>query len=70
MKGSWFSANWCPSRSSQDCYLCEVRVGQYWRLKNLKSFDEFSENRFPESWRKAYYLMLIHEYLPPEARTE
>ena len=22
-------------------YLCEVRSGQYWRLENLKSFDEF-----------------------------
>jgi hypothetical protein len=22
-------------------YLCEVRVGQYWRLEKLKSFDEF-----------------------------
>ena len=24
-------------------YLCEVRAGQYWRLENLKSFDEFLE---------------------------
>src|ERR1017187_7864944 len=22
-------------------YLCEVRAGQFWRLENLKSFDEF-----------------------------
>ena len=22
-------------------YLCEVRAGQYWRMENLKSFDEF-----------------------------
>ena len=44
-------------------YLCEVRAGQYWRLENLKSFDEFLEKRFPESRRKAYYLMTIHEYL-------
>src|SRR5262249_8030173 len=42
-------------------YLCEVRAGQYWRLENLKSFDEFLEQRFPESRRKAYYLMSIHE---------
>src|SRR5438552_13202023 len=35
-------------------YLCEVRAGQYWRLENLKSFDEFLERRFPESRRKAY----------------
>ncbi len=46
-------------------YLCEVRAGQYWRLENLKSFDEFLERRFPESRRKAYYLMSIHENLPP-----
>src|SRR2546425_9033523 len=26
-------------------YLCEVRAGQYWRLENLKSFDEFVERR-------------------------
>src|SRR5205807_986876 len=51
-------------------YLCEVRAGQYWRLENLKSFDEFLERRFPESRRKAYYLMSIHEHLPAEARRE
>jgi hypothetical protein len=51
-------------------YLCEVRAGQYWRLENLKSFDEFLTRRFPESRRKAYYLMSIHEHLPPEARKE
>src|ERR1700752_4852513 len=51
-------------------YLCEVRAGQYWRLENLKSFDEFLERRFPESRRKAYYLMSIHEHLPPQARKE
>ena len=45
-------------------YLCEVRAGQYWRLDNLKSFDEFLERKFPESRRKAYYLMAIHEHLP------
>jgi hypothetical protein len=45
-------------------YLCEVRAGQYWRLDNLKSFDEFLEKRFPESRRKAYYVMAIHEHLP------
>ncbi len=44
-------------------YLCEVRAGQYWRLDNLKSFDEFLEKKFPESRRKAYYLMAIHEHL-------
>src|SRR5499427_6897126 len=51
-------------------YLCEVQAGQYWRLENLKSFDEFLERRFPESRRKAYYLMSIHEHLPPQARKE
>jgi hypothetical protein len=44
-------------------YLCEARAGQYWRLENLKSFDEYLEKRFPESRRKAYYLMAIHEHL-------
>ena len=51
-------------------YLCEVRAGQYWRLEKLKSFDEFLEKRFPESRRKAYYLMSIHEHLPAQARQE
>src|SRR4249920_761186 len=49
-------------------YLCEVRAGQYWRLENLKSFDEFLMRRFPESRRKAYYLMSIHEHLPKPIR--
>jgi hypothetical protein len=51
-------------------YLCEVRAGQYWRLEDLKSFDEFLERRFPESRRKAYYLMSIHEHLPPQVRKD
>src|SRR5579864_1427544 len=51
-------------------YLCEVRAGQYWRLESLKSFDEFLERRFPESRRKAYYQMSIHEHLPPQVRKE
>jgi hypothetical protein len=51
-------------------YLCEVRAGQYWRLENLKGFDDFLERRFPESRRKAYYLMSIHEHLPPEVKRE
>ena len=51
-------------------YLCEVRAGQYWRLENLKSFDDFLERRFPGSRRKAYYLMSIHEHLPPQARKQ
>ena len=51
-------------------YLCEVRAGQYWRFETLKSFDDFLERRFPESRRKAYYLMSIHESLPPQVRRE
>jgi hypothetical protein len=44
-------------------YLCEVRAGQYWRLEQMASFDEFLEKKFPDSRRKAYYLMAIHEQL-------
>ena len=51
-------------------YLCEVRAGQYWRMEKLKSFDEFLERRFPESRRKAYYLMSIHEHLPAPVKRE
>jgi hypothetical protein len=51
-------------------YLCEVRSGQYWRVEKLASFDDFLERRFPESRRKAYYLMSIHEHLPLQARRE
>src|SRR5271155_5379876 len=51
-------------------YLCEVRAGQYWRVDNLKSFDEFLEKKFPESRRKAYYLMAIHEQLPRQTHRE
>jgi hypothetical protein len=36
-------------------------------MENLKSFDEFLATRFPESRKKAYYLMSIHEHLPPQA---
>lgn len=50
--------------------LCEVRAGQYWRTENLKSFDQFLENRFPESRRKAYYLMSIHEHLPKSIKKD
>ena len=49
-------------------YLCEVRSGQYWRIDNLKSFDEFLEKKFPASRRKAYYLMAIPEQLPRQVR--
>jgi hypothetical protein len=49
-------------------YLCEVRAGQYWRIEKLASFDDFLARRFHESRRKAYYLMSIHENIPPQAR--
>ena len=32
-------------------------------MERLSSFDAFLEKRFPESRRKAYYLMAIHENL-------
>ena len=51
-------------------YLCEVRAGQFWRLENLKSFDEYLERKFPESRRKAYYLMAIHEHLPKVPKSD
>ena len=51
-------------------YLCEVRAGQYWRLENLASFDDFLQRRFPESRRKAYYLMSIHEQLPMQVKRD
>ena len=51
-------------------YLCEVRAGQYWRVDNVRSFDEFLERKFPESRRKAYYLMAIHEHLTPVRKRE
>jgi hypothetical protein len=51
-------------------HLCEVRAGQYWRMENLKSFDEFLEKRFPDSRRKAYYLMSIHEHLPKQIKKD
>jgi IS30 family transposase len=41
-----------------------ARAGQYWRVDNVRSFDEFLKRKFPESRRKAYYLMAIHEQLP------
>jgi len=43
---------------------CTCPTHKYWRLDNVRSFDEFLERKFPESRRKAYYLMAIHEQLP------
>ena len=28
-------------------YLCEVRAGQYWRVENMKSFDDSWNDAFP-----------------------
>jgi hypothetical protein len=54
-------------------YLCEVvKCGRVstgeWRT--WLRLMIFWRRRFPESRRKAYYLMSIHEHLPPEARRE
>ncbi len=57
------------TRSHVTSCTCEVRAGQYWRVEKLASFDDFLERRFPESRRKAYYLMSIHEHLPPGGKT-
>ncbi len=43
-------------------YLCEARDHGYWRL-GYKSFEQFLEAKFPDSRRKAYYLMSIHDHL-------
>jgi hypothetical protein len=43
-------------------HLCEVRNHGYWRL-GYKSFEHFLETKFPDSRRKAYYLMSIHDHL-------
>ena len=45
-------------------YLCEVRDQRYWRL-GYGSFEQFLEKKFPDSRRKAYYLMSIHDHLRP-----
>jgi hypothetical protein len=43
-------------------HLCEVRSQNYWRL-GYKSFEAYLEEKFPDSRRKAYYLMSIHDNL-------
>jgi hypothetical protein len=43
-------------------HLCEVRNQGYWRLGH-KSFEAYLEAKFPDSRRKAYYLMSIHDHL-------
>ena|SRR5215469_16421777 len=44
-------------------HLCEVRNQSYWRL-GYGSFEDYLEVKFPDSRRKAYYLMSIHDHLP------
>jgi len=43
-------------------HLCEVRKQGYWRLGH-QSFEAYLEEKFPDSRRKAYYLMSIHDHL-------
>jgi hypothetical protein len=43
-------------------HLCEVRNQGYWRL-GYKSFEAYLGEKFPDSRRKAYYLMSIHDHL-------
>jgi len=43
-------------------HLCEVRNQGYWRLGH-KSFEAYLAAKFPDSRRKAYYLMSIHDNL-------
>lgn len=43
-------------------YFCEVGLGST-GLDKMISFDDFLQKRFPDSRRKAYYLMAIHENL-------
>ena len=50
-------------------HLCEVRKHGYWRL-GYKSFEAYLEEKFPDSRRKAYYLMSIHDQLPQLAAPE
>ena len=66
----WYKRSKAALQFDLGRYLCEVRAGQYWRLENLNSFDDFLARRFPESRRKAYYLMSIHEHLPLQARRD
>ena len=50
-------------------YVCEVRAKRYWRLEQLKSFDEFLEKRFADSRRIAYYPMAISRKSDPDPET-
>src|ERR1039458_10730171 len=61
-KDFWLGRNESPNRASAGC----TRVA----LENLKPFDEFLARRFPGSRTKAYYMMSIHEHLPPQARKD
>ena len=49
--------------------LCEIRAGQYWRLENLKSFDEFLERRFPDPDGKPITSCLFTKTFRPRSST-
>jgi len=55
-----------PSSASSTATRTRSRRWSY----ETPSPHEFLARRFPESKRKAYYLMSIHEHLPPQARRE
>src|SRR5215471_18940011 len=57
-------------RIEADCWAEGIHPRQTGALEGVKSFEVFLQRRFPESRRKAYYLMSIHENLPPQARKE
>jgi len=44
--------------------------GDFCTGADIRSIDEFLERKFPESRRKAYYLMAIHEHLTPIRKRE
>jgi hypothetical protein len=62
MDGTRCLLEWKTASTRYQKELQGLRARQYWRLENLKSFDEFPERRFPESRRRAYHLMSIHEH--------
>ena len=59
-----------PSSWNWGATYVKFGQGSTGRLDALKSFEEFLQRKFPESRRKAYYLMSIHEHLPPQVRKE
>jgi hypothetical protein len=51
-------------------YLCEVRPANALEAEDLEILSRISGEEVPESRGKAYYLMSIHEHLPPQARKD